>query len=58
MSYYSVKNPSKFVTQNPDVNTAQSIQFLKNGFQQPSGKNSLAELSGNDIDYTAEAEYQ
>jgi hypothetical protein len=50
MSYYSVRNPNNFVTQDPNILTQQSIQFLKNGFQQPFEEI----IEGADVTYTPE----
>ncbi len=45
MSFYSITNPSKFVRQNENVYTAQSIEFLKSGFQQCDSVPSLTDIS-------------
>ena len=46
MSFYNTQNPSKFVTQNPNNYTAQSIEFLKSGFQQADSVPSLTDIDG------------
>lgn len=54
MSFYSVRNTSRFVNQNQDVNSAQHVQFLRSGFQQPTADVSISDLQGMDLEYTAE----
>jgi len=53
MSFYQTSTPLRFSTQNPDVSTQQNIQFLRSGFQQPDSVDSLTDLNGNGLTYTA-----
>lgn len=52
MSFYSVQNPSKFVRQNENTYTAQTIEFLRSGFQQPDSIDSLTDITGGAHTYT------
>ena len=55
MSFYNQTNPVNFVSQNPSVLLERDIQFLRNGFQQPSGGEEDIDIVGNGVTYTTES---
>jgi hypothetical protein len=54
MSFYNVKNSSKFVINTPDNFISQHLSFLRSGFQQANSVSNLTDIIGTDHTYTVQ----